>query len=194
MRIQFSASTSKSWVGTSKLETKWPILKRGSCYSAGYCQRMQLPTGRMYQSNADTYVHMHIIKTQPENWLSESSHQSAASKHAVLVTQSRPAVGEPEDCGLPGSPVHGIPRPEYRSGWPFPSPGDLPEPGINPGLPHCRQSLYCLATREAHGVVLIRPSTHVIKAALNARWFQTSPRALRPHPDGHFWRPFSQRA
>ena len=31
-------------------------------------------------------------------------------------------------------------RQEYWSGLPFPSPGDLPDPG----LPHCRQTLYCL--------------------------------------------------
>ena len=30
-------------------------------------------------------------------------------------------------------------RQEYWSGLPFPSPGDLPDPGINLGLPHCRQ-------------------------------------------------------
>ena len=30
----------------------------------------------------------------------------------------------------PGSSVHGIPRQEYWSGLPFPTPGDLPEPGI----------------------------------------------------------------
>ena len=36
-------------------------------------------------------------------------------------------------------------RPEYWSGRPFPSPGDLP----NPGLPHCRQTLYQRVTREA---------------------------------------------
>ena len=29
-------------------------------------------------------------------------------------------------------------RPEYWSGWPFSSPGDIP----NPGLPHCRWNLY----------------------------------------------------
>ena len=28
---------------------------------------------------------------------------------------------------------------------PFPSPGDLPNPGIEPGLPHCRQTLYHLS-------------------------------------------------
>ena len=32
-------------------------------------------------------------------------------------------------------------RPEYWSGQPFPSPGDLPNPGINPGLLHCRHIL-----------------------------------------------------
>ena len=26
-------------------------------------------------------------------------------------------------------------RPEYWSGWPFPSPGDLPNPGIKPRSP-----------------------------------------------------------
>ena len=36
-------------------------------------------------------------------------------------------------------------RPEYRSGQSFPSPGDLPNPGSNPGLPHCRQILYRIA-------------------------------------------------
>ena len=28
-----------------------------------------------------------------------------------------------------------FPRQEYRSGWPFPSPWDLPNPGIEPGSP-----------------------------------------------------------
>ena len=32
----------------------------------------------------------------------------------------------------------GFSRQEYWSGLPFPSPGDLPNPGIEPGLPHCR--------------------------------------------------------
>ena len=32
----------------------------------------------------------------------------------------------------------GFSRQEYCSGLPFPSPGDLPNPGIEPGIPHCR--------------------------------------------------------
>ena len=39
-------------------------------------------------------------------------------------------------------------RQEYWSGLPFPSPGDLPDPGIKPGLLHCRQTLYQLSYRE----------------------------------------------
>ena len=35
-------------------------------------------------------------------------------------------------------------RPEYWSGWPFSSPGDLPNPGIEPRFPHCRWILYQL--------------------------------------------------
>ena len=35
-------------------------------------------------------------------------------------------------CSPPGSSVHGFPRQEYWSGLPFPSPGDLPNPGIEP--------------------------------------------------------------
>ena len=36
------------------------------------------------------------------------------------------------------SPSMGFSRQEYQSGLPFPSPGDLPNPGIKPGLPHCK--------------------------------------------------------
>ena len=39
------------------------------------------------------------------------------------------------DCSPPGSSVHGISQAEYWSGWPFPSPGDLPNPGIKPMSP-----------------------------------------------------------
>ena len=35
----------------------------------------------------------------------------------------------------------GFSRQEYWSGLPFLSPGDLPDPGLNPCLLHCRQTL-----------------------------------------------------
>ena len=39
------------------------------------------------------------------------------------------------DCYPPGSSAHGFSRQEYRSGQPFPLPGDLPDPGIEPRSP-----------------------------------------------------------
>ena len=39
---------------------------------------------------------------------------------------------DPKDYSPPGSSVHGIPQQEYCSGLTFPSPGDLPDPGIEP--------------------------------------------------------------
>jgi len=42
-------------------------------------------------------------------------------------------------------PSMGFSRQECWVGLPFPSPGDLPTQELNPGLPHCRQTLYCLS-------------------------------------------------
>ena len=39
---------------------------------------------------------------------------------------------DPTDCSPPGCSVHGILRQEYWSGLPCPSPGGLPDPGIEP--------------------------------------------------------------
>ena len=53
----------------------------------------------------------------------------------VLVTKSYLTLCDPMDCSLPGSSLHGILQEKYWSGLPFPSPGDLPDPGIKPGSP-----------------------------------------------------------
>ena len=62
-------------------------------------------------------------------------------------------------------------RQEYWSGLPFPSPGDLPIQGSNPGPPHCRQILYhlsqgqCLRQKEQHtdGIV----ENHIYSSVLS---------------------------
>ena len=51
-------------------------------------------------------------------------------EHKVKVTQLCPTLCESVDYT-----VRGISRPEYWSGLPFPSPGDLPNPGIEPRFP-----------------------------------------------------------
>ena len=41
----------------------------------------------------------------------------------------------PQTVAYQASPSMGFSRQEYWSGLPFPSPGDLPDPGIEPGSP-----------------------------------------------------------
>ena len=44
----------------------------------------------------------------------------------------------------------GFPRQEYWSGLPFPSPGDLPDPGIEPGSPALQADSLPSEPREAN--------------------------------------------
>ena len=53
----------------------------------------------------------------------------------------------------------GFPRQEYWSGLPFPSPGDLPDPGIEPRSPHCGQTLYLLSHHIKNINEILRFST-----------------------------------
>ena len=48
----------------------------------------------------------------------------------VLLAQSCPTLFDPMDCSLPGFSVMEFSRQEYWGGLPFPSPEDLPNPGI----------------------------------------------------------------
>ena len=52
------------------------------------------------------------------------------------VAQSCPTLCDPIDCVAYKAPLYmGFSRQEYWSGLPFPSPGDLPDPGIEPRSP-----------------------------------------------------------
>ena len=53
----------------------------------------------------------------------------------MLVAQSCLTLCDPVDCNWPGSSVHEFSSQEYWSGLPFPIPGDLPNPEIEPGSP-----------------------------------------------------------
>ena len=53
----------------------------------------------------------------------------------VLVTQSCPTLCDPKYIGCQAPLSMGFSRQEYWSGLPFPSAGDLPNPGIQPGSP-----------------------------------------------------------
>ena len=55
---------------------------------------------------------------------------------SVFVTQLCPTVCDPMDCSPCQAPLSTeFSRQEYWGGLPFPSPGDLPDPGIKPRSP-----------------------------------------------------------
>ena len=62
-------------------------------------------------------------------------HKAVHQKHYAVCAQSCLTLCDPLDCSPPGSSVQGFPRKEDWSGLPFPSPGDLPGPGMEPTFP-----------------------------------------------------------
>ena len=67
-----------------------------------------------------------------------------------LVTQSCPTLCNPMDCSPPGSSVHGD-SPGKRTGVDGHAllQGIFPTQGLNPGLLHCRQTLYHLSYQRS---------------------------------------------
>ena len=73
--------------------------------------------------------------------------------------QSCPTLCNTMDRRLPGFFVHGgFSRQEHWSGLSCPPPGDLPDPGLNPGLPYCRQVLYHLSHQGSTNLEFLKPS------------------------------------
>ena len=80
---------------------------------------------------------LQMIAIVSQRWESLYTQMSSRGivKAKVSVVQSCPTLWGPMDCSPPGSPSMGFSREQYWSGWPFPSPGDLPNPGVNPPSP-----------------------------------------------------------
>ena len=91
--------------------------------------------------NVSIGLHASIIMFQfsiyifePHKWVKSLSHVWLFATPWTVAYQVPPSMG--------------FSRQEYWSGLPFPSPGDLPNPGTDPGLPHgrhCRQMFYRLS-------------------------------------------------
>ena len=64
-----------------------------------------------------------------KSWL---TYKSESYQHLVLVTQSCLTLCDPMDCDLPSSSVHEISQARILEWVAIPSPGDLPNPGIQP--------------------------------------------------------------
>ena len=59
----------------------------------------------------------------------------SSSSSSSLVAKSCPTLETPWTVACQAPLSMGLFRQEYRSGLPFPSPGDLPNPGTEPGSP-----------------------------------------------------------
>ena len=90
-----------------------------------------------------------------------------------LVTQSCPCpwlLCDSMDCSLPGSSVHGdSPGKNTGVGCHALLQGVFPTLGLNPGLPRCRQILYCLSYQGSPELLLSSNSTaYIFKENENA--------------------------
>ena len=63
----------------------------------------------------------------------------------MLVIQSCPPLCNSKDCSPPGSSVHGILQARILEWVPFPFPGDLPDPEIEPRSPALQADSYQLS-------------------------------------------------
>ena len=93
-----------------------------------YCQRIMYKRSPCFHSWSPTVYPQHI--PQSDLLTNKSHHISPQFKalHACVCAQSCPVLCHP--MSLTGSSVHGIFQARIRSGLPFSSPGDLPDPGI----------------------------------------------------------------
>ena len=77
------------------------------------------------------------IKSSRETF-PKAEERSDYSPHTLscvcVYAQLRPTLWDPMDCSPSGPPIQGIFRQEYWSELSFPSPGDLPDPGIEPHI------------------------------------------------------------
>ena len=75
-------------------------------------------------------------------------------KVKVLVTHSYQTLCDHLDCSPPGSLSLGFSRQAYWSGLPFPSAGDLPDPGIKLRSPALQAD--SLLSRQESGVIIFQ--------------------------------------
>ena len=81
----------------------------------------------------------------------DQTHISASVESRALVTRTCPTLCDAMDCCLPGSSVHAILQARILecAAIPF-SRRIFPPRGPNPGLLHCRQTLYWLSHQESY--------------------------------------------
>ena len=79
----------------------------------------------------------HLISWRSKNfkWLKMESSSYFLIESESEVAQSRLTLCDPMDCTCQAPSSMGFSRQDYWSGLPFPSPGDLANPGMEPRSP-----------------------------------------------------------
>ena len=87
-------------------------------------------SGESMEGSHRTYLHNSLAGTAVES--GSSLRESSLGEGLSVCVLSRVPLCKSIDCSPPGSSVHGIFQARIWSELPFPSPGYLPEPGIEP--------------------------------------------------------------
>ena len=78
-------------------------------------------------------------------WLTPGASTTEEREVKVLVAKSCPTLATPWSVARQAPQSVGFSRQEYWSGLPFPSPGDLRDPGIEPRSPVLQEYLHQLS-------------------------------------------------
>jgi len=113
----------------------WAVYRKGCMHQAGY-QYLQLQHPQFQrQLHSKISSHQHICQDISSCEICQSFRIQSESE----VAQSCPTLCDPMDCiAYQAPPSMGFSRQECWSRLPFPSPGHLPDPGIEPGSPSLR--------------------------------------------------------
>ena len=114
------------------------------------------------------WSHSPAIKyTSFSSWfLPNKSTNFFPENHWSEVAQLSPTLCDPWTVAHQAPPSMEFSRQEYCSGLPFPSPGDLPDPGIEPGSPADTINNYFLGLKTQADV-----SINIIGKMLNSIWY-----------------------
>ena len=136
------------------------MLNHGSIESKSYISKSLFKITVLWHSyvtfKQNTFLPMILICSiyLHNNWIT----YWVFNKPPGLIAKLCPTLVTPWAVAPQTPPSVGFPRQKYWSGLPFPSPGDLPDPGIEPRSPmlqadsfffffFCRQILYQLSRR-----------------------------------------------
>ena len=114
---------------------RWTAIWRRTQREGLECLRVEpsvpIGVGVHYPPGVDLFTNLEVLWTHTTGISMEASLHESVSE----VTQSYPTLCDPTDCTFQALPSMGFSRQEYWSGLPFPSPGDIPNPGIEPRSP-----------------------------------------------------------